>query len=330
MTRSVPITEEAPQLFRIALPLWPRHPLGHVNVYLVLSDAGPILIDCGPDTPEAYETLLQALRTLGVAPADLRTLFLTHAHPDHCGLLVRLREAAPLRCYAHPEEASGAHRESSPNGALDEWFARAGVPETERTAFREISRTFQRRACAVTLDRPVTGEETLVWPPYTFRVLWVPGHAPGLLCLYEPARHLLIASDHILPDTSPHVGSLPHRHDKPLSSYLASLERIRQLPVERTLPGHGQPFGEARPRIEELLVHHRERLQEVLTVLADGPKTAYEVATRLAWMGRRDSWPRLDPFQRFLALTETIAHLEHLVDIGELVASDGRYALLPL
>lgn len=325
------ITEEAPQLYRIAVPLWPHHPLGHVNVYLVLSQDGPILIDCGPDTDEAYRTLLDALRALGVGREDLRLILLTHAHPDHCGLLPRLREYGSPRCLAHRQELPPpAESGASADSVVQEWLARAGVPRLEQEAFRAIAQRFRLRACALSIDHLLRGDETFVWPPFTFRVLWVPGHAPGLLCLYEPTRRLLIASDHILPDTSPHIGSLPGRTDKPLSAYLASLERVRRLPVERTLPGHGEPFGDARPRIDELIAHHRERLQEILTVLAEGPQTAYQVATRLSWLGQRESWTQLDPFQRFLALTETLAHLEHLVDLGEVLVSEGQYTLAPL
>jgi glyoxylase-like metal-dependent hydrolase (beta-lactamase superfamily II) len=324
------VVEESPDLYRLVLPLWPQHPLGHVNAYLVLAHAGPILVDCGPDTPEAYEALSAALRLIGISLTALRTVFLTHAHPDHCGLLGRLRQHGTLRCLGHLHERPPVVTDQEFTRHFVSWSERAGIPEHERATFAQIAGTFRRRACALTIDQPLTGDETFVWPPFTFRVLWVPGHAPGLLCLYEPTRRLLIASDHILPHTSPHIGALPMRHDKPLSSYLASLERVRQLSIEKTLPGHGLPFGDPRPRIDALLAHHRERLHVILSVLAEGPATAYQVATRLSWLGQRDSWPLLDPFQRFLALTETIAHLEHLVDIGEVLVSDDTYTLTPL
>ncbi|MDW7982560.1 MAG: MBL fold metallo-hydrolase [Thermomicrobium sp.] len=325
MERTSNITEEAPNLYRIAVPLWPRHPLGHVNVYLLRSDDGPVLVDCGPDTADAYATLVEACHALGLALTDIRRVFLTHTHPDHCGLLSRLRSDGTPQCFAHPAELTTPPSDEEAEADFVQWADRAGIPEAEHTAYHQVAQGFRRRACSPSaIDRPLTGQETFVWPPYIFRVFWVPGHAPGLLCLYEPVHGLLIASDHVLPETSPHVGSFPARSDRPLSSYLASLDRIRQLRVQRTLPGHGEPFGDARPRIEELLAHHQERLQEIRTALAAGPRTAYAVATELSWMGQRGSWSRLDPFQRFLALTETIAHLEHLVETGD-VALEGRH-----
>lgn len=328
MPRTDRLSEEAPHLYRIAVPLWPRHPLGHVNVYLILSEEGPLLVDCGPDTQEAFDVLQSALGALGIALQDVRAVFLTHAHPDHCGLLRRLSALGVAHYYAHPGERAGTADEDG--SVVERWFVYAGVPEPERPHFREVEARFRQRPWSATTATPVRDEEHLPWSPFSFRALWVPGHAPDLFCLYEPTQRILIASDHILPDTSPHVGSFPHHHDKPLSAYLASLERIRRLPIDRTLPGHGHPFGTARPRIEELLAHHRDRLREIVETLAEGPATAFQVATRLSWRGRPNSWVELDAFQRFLALTETLAHLEHLVEIGEAVADDGVFALLPL
>ncbi len=328
MARPVTLTEEVPGLYRIAVPLWPRHPLGHVNVYLILSEEGPVLIDCGPDTPEAFDVLRSALGTLGIALQDVQAVFLTHTHPDHCGLLRRLSDLGVAQYYAHAAERPGTAGDDV--SSVERWFVYAGVPEHERPEFREVEARFRQRPWAAVAATPVRDEEHLPWSPFSFRALWVPGHAPDLFCLYEPTLRILIASDHVLPDTSPHVGSFPHHHDKPLSAYLASLERIRRLPIERTLPGHGHPFDAAHPRIEELLAHHRDRLGEIVEILAEGPATAFQVATRLSWMGRPNSWVELDAFQRFLALTETLAHLEHLVEIGEAVADDGSFALLPL
>ena len=67
--------------------------IGPVNVYLIPED--PVtLIDTGPKTKEAVDTLRAALRTEGLAVADIRRIVLTHAHEDHCGLARALRDEA--------------------------------------------------------------------------------------------------------------------------------------------------------------------------------------------------------------------------------------------
>src|SRR5260370_29070901 len=67
--------------------------IGPVNVYLIPED--PVtLIDTGPKTKEAIETLRAALRKEGLSVSDIRRIVLTHAHEDHCGLARALRGQA--------------------------------------------------------------------------------------------------------------------------------------------------------------------------------------------------------------------------------------------
>ena len=54
----------------------------------------------------------------------------------------------------------------------------------------------------------------------------------------------------------------------------------------------------------------------MLTMMDDDEVNAYALASRLSWRGSEDGWERLAPFQRRMALTETIAHLEYLYGSG--------------
>lgn len=60
--------------------------LKSVNVHLVALDEGFLLIDSGVATEECFEILEAALQKLGISWSDIRTLLLTHYHPDHIGL----------------------------------------------------------------------------------------------------------------------------------------------------------------------------------------------------------------------------------------------------
>ena len=83
--------ELMPGIWRLPLPLRDS-PLGHVNTYLVRTDDGYLLVDCGWDTADTLRALEGHLRALDIRLPDVRHLVITHIHPDHYGLAGRLRE----------------------------------------------------------------------------------------------------------------------------------------------------------------------------------------------------------------------------------------------
>jgi glyoxylase-like metal-dependent hydrolase (beta-lactamase superfamily II) len=137
-------------------------------------------------------------------------------------------------------------------------------------------------------DTLLEGGETLAWHPFRFEVIWTPGHAAGLVCLYEPQAHILISSDHILQHISPNIGLYARQSGNPLGDYLRSLQLVRGFQVTLVLPGYGGPFPDLKGRVDTSLAHHGQRLQEMEDVLADGNdggQTTYHIASRLSWRG---------------------------------------------
>jgi glyoxylase-like metal-dependent hydrolase (beta-lactamase superfamily II) len=66
------------------------HVVMSVNVLVVKSDAGVMLFDGGAGRAfgPAAGRLVSGLAKIGVSPADVKWVFVTHAHPDHIGGLV--------------------------------------------------------------------------------------------------------------------------------------------------------------------------------------------------------------------------------------------------
>ena len=108
----------------------------------------------------------------------------------------------------------------------------------------------------------------------------------------------------------------------PLSDFMTSLQLLRDRPDAAMLPAHGKVGRRVHERVDELLAHHAQRLDDTLAGLAEGRTTANEVAATLAWTRRGRTLAELDPFNRMLAILETAVHLEVLVERG-LVASDA-------
>jgi len=88
------------KIHRLSLPT--PFSIGPVNVYLVESDS-LTLVDAGPKTDEAWESLKEQLRARGYSPSDIEQVVLTHHHIDHAGLLDFLRENGKIRVFGHPK-----------------------------------------------------------------------------------------------------------------------------------------------------------------------------------------------------------------------------------
>lgn len=67
--------------------------------YLIESDEGPILIECGPYS--TFEQLKKGLSEYGYEPKDIRHVLLTHIHFDHAGAAWALAEHG-AKIYTHP------------------------------------------------------------------------------------------------------------------------------------------------------------------------------------------------------------------------------------
>jgi glyoxylase-like metal-dependent hydrolase (beta-lactamase superfamily II) len=145
-----------------------------------------------------------------------------------------------------------------------------------------------------------------------------PGHSHGHLSFYLPGERLLIAGDHVLPHITPNLSpDLLDPTFRPLKSYLASLERVACLPVDRVYPSHGRPFEDLRGRVAQIQGHHEERKGLTFAALAQGPRTAAEVSQSLFG-------PALPPFDRHLALNETYVHLGELEAEGQILREQDK------
>ena len=66
--------------------------------------------------------------------------------------------------------------------------------------------------------------------------------------------------------------------------------------------------------------HHEQRNAEILGVMEAKPKTAYRIATEMTWMSdiKGMGWENLDSWNKRLAVSETVAHLESMQFAGKL------------
>jgi glyoxylase-like metal-dependent hydrolase (beta-lactamase superfamily II) len=193
-----------------------------------------------------------------------------------------------------------------------------GLPpeEPEDVSTRHEAEQFLRDAPLP--DLPLLGGETLEIGEFKLRPIWTPGHTPGHLCYYEETHGLLLTGDHVLPTISSHIGIYSQNIGNPLPDFLDSLHLLRAYHPHLVLPAHGETGTDLHARLDELLEHHDQRMEEMLRILGAERLTAWEVASRVQWTRRKILIGQLVPRHRRLALAETIAHLELLRTQGRL------------
>jgi glyoxylase-like metal-dependent hydrolase (beta-lactamase superfamily II) len=311
-----------PGVWRLPLPL-KDSPLGHVNTYLVRADNGYLLVDCGWDTADTLRALEGHLRALDIRLPDIRHLIITHIHPDHYGLAGRLREISSAELSFHRIERlyieSRYVNADELMAEMREWLHVNGTPAEELDRLNRSSMSMMDRVQIAYPDRTLDGGEEIPCGRFAFRVIWTPGHSAGHICLYEPRHKILLSGDHVLPHITPSVGMHVQTTSNPLADYIDSLKLIGKLEAELIMPGHGEPFQGLPERTHELLAHHQRRLDEVIALLLrrpGEPHSGFELASQMTW-SRRRSWDDLTGFERRMAVTEALAHIELLHARGQ-------------
>ncbi len=303
---------------RLQLPL-KGNPLGHVNSYLLRSNGGYILVDCGWDTTDSMEALRLQVEALDIRLEQVHTIVVTHIHPDHYGMAGRIREITGARLFLHRlEKVFLESRYANPEklaAQMGDWLRTNGAPEEELGDLQSGSMRILNRVRLAWPDQMLDGGERIPADDHEFEVVWTPGHSAGHICLYDRERRLLVSGDHVLPRISPNISLHVQTQGNPLADYLDSLQLVSGLDVGLVLPGHGEPFQGLAERVQELASHHQARLAHLYDLLADGPQTGYQLALRARWSGGR-GWDSFSPFQRRMAVTETLAHLELLRSSG--------------
>jgi len=327
MTEGAAAPEELSEgLFRIALPL-DGHPLGYVNVYVLGSTDGVLLVDCGWSTPETQTVLTRALACLGHGPDGVRLVLATHAHADHSGLAGWLQ-----RCSAvvgmHPDDSvqlSERYGDSKEQLATTrQWLVWAGVPEDlRRDAERHIgaqSATF----ISVEPDLSPGDGERILHGRFDLAIIHTPGYTPGSVCLHDQTTGTLFTGDTLFARSMYSPTLRPFSSPDPMTEYLTSIDSLSRLQVTVGLPGHGDPIHNVPARCASAAAHHLNRAAEVAR-LVDTGSTAWAVAARLP---RRRAWDMLGMGPRLSAIGEVSAHLVRLQRQGHVAeVADGATAV---
>jgi len=292
----------------------------HTNVYLIEGTQGHIVVDSGWDTQESLWALQEGMKGRQLKLRDITHVIITHIHPDHYGLASKIRQISGAKVGMHQLEADAIvprykDYEDLLNNTERE-LRQNGVPQDELPVLKEASPWMNQY---VTPDPPellLEDGDTIYNGSCELEVIWTPGHTSGHICLFERKRKFILTGDHVLYETTPHIGVNPQSRSNPLGDYVDSLKRLEHLKASFVLPGHGPVFNALGLRIEKILKHHEQRKQHIMKTLHSGTKTAYQIAGEIPWMVDEGgaAFENLGVWDKRMAVTETIAHLRLLME----------------
>jgi glyoxylase-like metal-dependent hydrolase (beta-lactamase superfamily II) len=307
------IEKIAENIYRIPIPV--PFPMKYVYCYLLKERNGWSLVDVGFNYPDAINTWKNVLEQLRVKPEHIRAIYVTHFHPDHFGLSGWMQELTGAPVFISREDGAMAQRvwgqhsqQASQVGAV---CRQNGVPDSLAEQIEEN----MRKLSAHVMPFPsltVLEEKEVILGEMVWEVIPVPGHSDGLINFYQPEKRFLLAADHVLDKITPNISLWPGGRANPLKDYFSSLDKVGALDIRLAFPAHGEVIDQFPERIMAIRLHHEERLNQMFS-LASSDRTAYEIASDVF------GYKQLSPHQWRFAIAETLAHLEYLVSMNELI-----------
>ncbi|MDB5801354.1 MAG: putative metallo-beta-lactamase family protein [Rhodocyclales bacterium] len=314
----------APGVRWLCMPL--PFSLNHINLWLLGEGEQCVLVDTGLGDAVTRGIWSEFFVGFERSGERLEQIVLTHYHPDHAGNAEWLAREHAVPVWMSTAEYLLGHALLTETAGYDmpnmvAHFRRHGLDEARCEQFIKRGNVYAKGVPALPREyrRLIDGDHvTLAGRPW--EVIMGYGHSPEHAALYCSELRLLIAGDMLLPriTTNVNVPATTPEEDS-VMRFLQSVRRFARLPSDTlVLPSHGLPFRGVHERITQLQVHHAER-DALLAEHLSQPRCATDLLPVLFLR-------ELDMHQLMFALSETIAHLNHLVHRGRaqrLVGADG-------
>jgi glyoxylase-like metal-dependent hydrolase (beta-lactamase superfamily II)/predicted ester cyclase len=215
---------------------------GRCNVYLIengeQAGGGVTLFDAGA------RTMTRAVASAGAKLGGITRVVLGHGHTDHRGVAPAL--GVPVLCHADEvQDAEGS-------GGWRYWPADlAGLPLGPKQIQKLLHRYAWDGGPVQIAGTVGEGDEVS-----GFRVIDLPGHAPGLIGLWRESDRLALVSDCFYTvdmfgrDCPPSVPAATYNYDTELAR--ASIRKLAELEPATAWAGHGKPVtGDVRGQLLE-------------------------------------------------------------------------------
>jgi len=200
-------------------------PFFRCNIWHIRGRERDLLIDTGM----GIRPLAPIIATITERPV---LAIASHAHIDHIGGHHEFPERAVHGAEAATLDAPDRHNTIAEPYLTDDMFV-------EKAPADFLAASYCVKAAPAT--RLLGEGEVIDLGDRSFEVLHLPGHSPGSIALWEKATGILFAGDTVY--DGPLIDDFYHSR---ITDYLASMERLRDLPVRVVHAGHFASFDRGR------------------------------------------------------------------------------------
>lgn len=203
------------------------------NCYVIKGSARTVLIDVG--LASTYPHLEEALRHIGVTPADIDMVILTHEHLDHIG----------ATHFFNGHTMVAAHRLAANKIAL-------------RDDFAMLRKMFNEPNEPIHIDIWLIDGTVIDLGDFRLRVYYTPGHTSACISLFDHDRGLLFAADALMAGGV--MGGIFGSGS--ISDYIGSLELLKGLDAKMLLSGHGRLSATPHQDVEQAIARSKALLSD--------------------------------------------------------------------
>ena len=202
---------------------------GHVHAFLIDNRGELTLVDTLFEGDARL--VLEAIRSLGRSPSDLKRIAITHGHRSHLGGLAELKRASGASVHAHEWEADivGGDRRAQPVSILPR-------RPLKLLPFRLGLWLGRPKHVPCPVDE-LLAEGDSFGP---LQVLHAPGHSPGHLAFAWPEREFAILGDAVA--TWPALSPGWNGFNLNARQHAGTLRRLAALEAKIVGVGHGEPI----------------------------------------------------------------------------------------
>ena len=188
-----------------------------------------MLVDAG--MRGSFGLIEGGMEAMGLSLDAVKTLVISHRHPDHAAGVGELLAGRDVAVMAHPLEAGIlTGREHNPNPFRNKLVARVAQPLLERVTGSPIDVDVELR------------DGDIVAFPFPVQVVHLPGHTTGSIALYLEEQKLVIAGDALQYKFGMRLGPPAAGVTEDPALALASLRKLLGLDFDAMCFSHFPPM----------------------------------------------------------------------------------------